>query len=296
MVRRSRDNSRWRSPSTGQMDNKTCRSCQRPIDANAKVCPYCDAEPESGQRSDSREAVETLFPPKRETSFTERIVNTLRARQGIIVIAIVLGAFVLLFAAHQFITARNEGLTAQIPAVPLTEVTDLSRQTPEEVPLPELEYFIEGSARTMRTYLVEPGAVRPHPEEDPLAEILNRTTPAQPTAAPRPQPQQQPAIQMSPSVRQPAATPQQTPAQSPPPAARPATPTPPATQTQPQPPAQQRPQPPAATQPQPPPARNPAEAVPPTTTTPQAQRPPAQQQQPPPADDPPPPPPPDPRG
>jgi hypothetical protein len=272
------------------MDKKTCRSCQRSIDANAKVCPYCDAEPDSGQRSDSREAVETLFPPKREASFVERIVNTLRARQGIIVVAIVLGAFALLFAAHQFITARNEGLTAQIPAVPLTEVTDLSRQTPEEIPLPELEYFIEGSARTMRTYLVEPGAVRPHPEEDPLTEIVSR--PAQPQ---RPaQPRQQPGIQISPSVQQPAAAPQQTPAESPPPAARPETQPPPATQTHPQPPAQPRPQPPTPTQPQRP-AREQAEPQPPTTTTtPPPQQPPVQQppaQRPPPAEQPPPPPP-----
>ncbi|HEV2720825.1 MAG TPA: zinc ribbon domain-containing protein [Thermoanaerobaculia bacterium] len=140
-----------------------CVACSHEIDAAAKLCPYCGADPRSGQKVVDTEAVmQEMFPPKAEPA-SRSVMEYARQRQGVVA---VLGAFLLvllLAALHGFVTRRNESLVSANAAVPLTDVTDLNNQSDETKPqpMPELKFQYDGRSQTMRTLIVEPGAVAP---------------------------------------------------------------------------------------------------------------------------------------
>ena len=64
---------------------------------------------------------------------------------------------------YEFFTRRNEHAANAAAAVPLTDVTDLNNQTDETKPqpMPDLKFQYDGHPQTMRTLIVEPGAVAP---------------------------------------------------------------------------------------------------------------------------------------
>jgi hypothetical protein len=158
-----------------------CAACGRSIDAAAKLCPYCGADPVSGQRVvDTQAILQEVFHP-RELSTTENVLEFARQRQGIVIAVSLIVAFLVLAGLHQFVTMRNANVETASPAVPLTEITDVANQKSEAtpMPMPELDFPYEGRPQAMRTFIVERGAVAPAP-------------PAAPQPA-GPQPQQQPA-------------------------------------------------------------------------------------------------------
>ena len=167
------------------MSSGTCAACGRSIDASAKLCPYCGADPSTGQRVvDTQAILQEVFHP-RELSTTENVLEFARQRQGIVVAVSIFVAFLILAGLHQFVTMRNANVESDTPAVPLTEITDVAKQKSEAapVPMPELDFPYDGKPQTMRTFIVERGAVAPAP-----------ATPATPPNAqgPRPAPQQTP--------------------------------------------------------------------------------------------------------
>lgn len=166
-------------------DTKNCVACSHAIDAAARICPYCGADPESGKKVDTRPIVEAHFPPRGEMTRGQRLLEYFRERQALVVVAVIVTVYLLLGAAHQMVARRNAALEATAPAVPLTELTDLNdpgRQA-DQLPIPDLEFDYVGNPRTMDVMLIEPGAVAPPP--DPAQTQTASPGPAQ--GPPRPQ-------------------------------------------------------------------------------------------------------------
>ncbi|HEV7919211.1 MAG TPA: zinc ribbon domain-containing protein [Thermoanaerobaculia bacterium] len=162
------------------MSKAVCAHCRRKIDAAAKLCPYCGADPETGLRVDTQAILQQVFRPKK-LSTGENVLEYARQRQGIVVAIGIAVVFLILAAAHSYISARNATSDASGPAVPLTEVTDLSSQ-PEETrgqAMPELQVQMDGNPQRLRQFVVEPGAIAP--AAPPAA-----TTTAPPAAPARP--------------------------------------------------------------------------------------------------------------
>jgi zinc-ribbon domain len=146
-----------------------CAACGRSIDAAAKLCPYCGADPASGERVLDTQAVLQEVFHTRELSTTENVLEFARQRQGIVIAVSIVVAFLVLAGLHQFVTVRNATVETTAPAVPLTEITDVANQKSEvaPVPMPDLDFPYEGKPQTMRTFIVERGAVTPAPPAPP---------------------------------------------------------------------------------------------------------------------------------
>lgn len=177
-----------------------CQSCQRAIDAGAKLCPYCGANPVTGEKVDTQAIMQEVFGGK-ELSTSESVFQFARHRQGIVIGIGVVIVFLVLAGLHQFVTARNAREVTDAPAVPLTELTDLSTPAGAErrVEIPELEFQYEGRPQTMRTFIVEQGAAPP-PEvvaEQQAAQLAAQQAAAAKASAARPAGMVPPAGQVS---------------------------------------------------------------------------------------------------
>jgi len=144
------------------MSKAVCVACRHAIDDAARLCPYCGADPRSGDKVDTQAILQEVFQPK-HVSATEGVLEFARQRQGVVIALGVLAAILLLAGLHQFVLRRNAMATSDAAAVPLTDVADLSNQSDETRPLtmPDLEFQYDGHPQTMRTFIVEPGAVAP---------------------------------------------------------------------------------------------------------------------------------------
>ena len=70
--------------------------------------------------------------------------------------------FLLLAGLHQYATMRNNSVVSKEPAVPLSDIADLSDQPREtQQPMPPLTFQYDGRPQAMRTFIVEPGATPP---------------------------------------------------------------------------------------------------------------------------------------
>ena len=145
--------------------NLHCASCGRAIDAAARICPYCGADPSTGEKVvDTQAILQEVFHP-REITTSESVLEFARQRQGIVIAVTLLVGFLILAGIHQYVTMRNANAVTNSPAVPLTEITDMANQPRTNVaaPMPELDFPYEGRPQTMRTLIVERGAVAPAP-------------------------------------------------------------------------------------------------------------------------------------
>ncbi|MEA2465416.1 MAG: hypothetical protein QOJ98_3163 [Acidobacteriota bacterium] len=172
-------------------DRSTCASCNRTIDAWAKLCPYCGANPQTGERMDTQAILQEVFKP-REVTTSASVLEYARQRQGAVIAIAAFVVFLLMAALHQFATMRNATAVTDSPAVPLSELTDITNKPDEAapVPLPELDFEYGGRAATMRTYIIERGAITP-PEvvaaqQAAAAAAAPKPTAAAPGAAPAP--------------------------------------------------------------------------------------------------------------
>ena len=144
------------------MSSAVCAACTRSIDAAAKLCPYCGADPQTGEREDTQALLQEVFQPKTLTT-SESVLEYARQRQGIVIgVSIVVGLLVLA-GIHQFVTMRNASAVTDSPAVPLTEITDIAELRDDAAPVPmgELDFPYDGRPQTMRTFIVERGAIAP---------------------------------------------------------------------------------------------------------------------------------------
>lgn len=169
-----------------QMSKAVCAHCRRNIDDAAKVCPYCGADPVTGERVvDTQAMLQEVFRPK-EMSKGETVLEYARQRQGIVIAVGVAIIFLVFAITHSYISARNAAADPTGGSVPLTEVTDLSGQ-PEETQaqaMPELQVQMDGNPQRMRQFVVEPGAVAPPPDPNATpAPATTTTTATAPTQA-----------------------------------------------------------------------------------------------------------------
>jgi len=138
-----------------------CLACRHAIDDAAKICPYCGADPRTGQKAvDTQALLQEVFHP-RQLSTTEGVLQYARQRQGIVITFGVILVLAVLTAFHQLVLRRNRTVVSE--AVPLTEIADLSNQPDETraLPMPELKFQYDGNPQTMRSFIIEPGAVAP---------------------------------------------------------------------------------------------------------------------------------------
>lgn len=165
-------------PPPASAERIACASCHRDIDAVARLCPYCGADPRTGEKPvDTQAMLEQMFRP-RQTSASENVVEFARQRQGV-VIALAVGVVMLLLAGlHEYVTRRNARDVSAAAAIPLTDVADLNNVPDDNrpLPLPSLEYQFDGHPQTMRTFIVEPGAITP-------PEVVAKQQPAPPAPA-----------------------------------------------------------------------------------------------------------------
>jgi len=175
--------------------SSVCAACQRAIDASAKLCPYCGANPATGERMDTQAILQEIFKPKEMTT-SASVLEYARQRQGAVIGVAAVVAFLIIAGLHQFVTMRNETAVSDAPAVPLSELTDVTNRPDETapLPLPELNFQYDGRPQTMRTYIIEPGATTP-PEvaaEQAAAAAAARPAGAAPAGAAPAAPAQQP--------------------------------------------------------------------------------------------------------
>jgi len=139
-----------------------CAACKRAIDAAAKLCPYCGANPVTGERLDTQAILQEVFRP-REMSTSDSVIEYARQRQGVFIAISAFVAFLIVVGIHQFVTKRNADVASDLPAVPLSEITDVTKKSEDltPVPMPKLDFQYNGSPQRMRTYIVERGAVTP---------------------------------------------------------------------------------------------------------------------------------------
>jgi predicted phosphoribosyltransferase len=193
--------------------SQSCAACKRTIDAAARLCPYCGANPATGDRVDTQSILQEVFRP-RETTRSESVLEYARQRQGVVVAASVLAGFLLLAALHAYVTRRNQTDVTGAPAVPLSEITDVANK-PDDAspqPMPDLAFQYDGNPQTMRTFIVERGATTP-PEvlaaqqaaAAAKAAAVTATNPVAPQSQspPRPQSQSQPPRPQPPAARPP---------------------------------------------------------------------------------------------
>ncbi|HEX3069497.1 MAG TPA: zinc ribbon domain-containing protein [Thermoanaerobaculia bacterium] len=173
-------------------DRVACAACKHEIDAVARICPYCGADPRTGEKPVDTQAMLNEVFHARETTASETVVEFARQRQGVVVALGVVLVILILAGLHEYVTRRNARDVSAAAAIPLTEVTDLTNQQDENkpLPMPDLKYAFDGHPQTMRTFVTEPGAVIP-PEVLAAQQAAAQTTSTQPpTAAPKPLPAQ----------------------------------------------------------------------------------------------------------
>ncbi|HEU4521084.1 MAG TPA: zinc ribbon domain-containing protein [Thermoanaerobaculia bacterium] len=177
------------------MTEAVCSACGHHIDAAARLCPYCGADPRTGEKPiDTQAVIQEVFRP-REISTSESVIEYARQRQGLVIGVAVVIIFLGLALLHQFVTRRNDATVSAAPAMPLTEVSDLSNQagTSQTLPLPEMKFQHNGTAQKMRTMIVEAGAIAPPPPAQPQQPQQQQAPPRHPQ--PQAQAQQQPPAQ-----------------------------------------------------------------------------------------------------
>lgn len=169
-----------------------CASCQREIDAAAKLCPYCGADPVTGERVDTQAILQEIFTPKQLTT-SETVLEYARQRQGLFIAGSILAVFLLLAVLHQFVTMRNSNAVTDAPAVPLTEIADVTTTADRAAAeMPELDFVYDGRPQTMRTFIVEPGATPPPQVVAAQQQAAQQAAANRAAAAGRAAPQQRP--------------------------------------------------------------------------------------------------------
>jgi RNA polymerase subunit RPABC4/transcription elongation factor Spt4 len=170
-----------------RMSKLDCANCKRRIDATARLCPFCDADPRTGERIDTTTLLQKEFAGRPDLTAQENVLEFMRARQGVAITFGVMAAIALLWGLHAFISVRNRHAVSSAPSVPLTEVTDVSDPgtAARETPLPKMDFQYDGQPQTMRTFIVEPGAVAP-PTETTGTQAAGPRLPAAPPPIPLP--------------------------------------------------------------------------------------------------------------
>ena len=107
-------------PQNTSPDRIACASCRHDIDAAARLCPYCGADPRTGQKPvDTQAMLNQMFHP-REVTASDTVIEFARQRQGVVIALAVLLVILLLAGLHEFVTRRNARDVSAAAAIPLT--------------------------------------------------------------------------------------------------------------------------------------------------------------------------------
>lgn len=194
---------------------KDCARCGKSIDSRATRCPFCGADSRTGDRTDDREVVREALSSRPPPSRLDRLISTLRERQGLALLGLTLVVGGALWLAMATMTGGSSNDAVATDAVPLPEVfaPRPAAQPDETLPMPELRYHFDGNPGRFEQWLEEEGEVAPPPEEPRSPAQTTRQAPPQRPAqdalqAPPQRPAPQPARTDPPAS--PAVTPEQT--------------------------------------------------------------------------------------
>lgn len=197
---------------------KNCARCGKSIDAMANRCPFCGADSRTGDREDESEIVREVLSSRPPPSRTDRLISTLRERQGLALLGLTLVVGGALWLATVTLTGGSASDAVATDAVPLPEVfaPGPTAQPDESLPMPELQYHFDGDPARFDQWLEEEGAVAPPPEEQRTTAQNARqasTPPPAPAVEEQPSPVQnaRPATTQQPTARNPPARPAVTP-------------------------------------------------------------------------------------
>ena len=138
-----------------------CLACHREIDAAAKLCAYCGADPRTGEHLDADASPQP--PELKPQTRLGSLLQHARQSQAASVAGAIAAALLALLGLHQFATHRNETAVSSSNAMPLAEVTESppAPRAPSLTPMPEMQYRYAGNPQNMRRLVLEPGAVTP---------------------------------------------------------------------------------------------------------------------------------------
>src|SRR5437868_1666203 len=95
------------------MSKVLCAACHHEIDDAARLCPYCGADPHTGQKViDTQAILQEVFHPRRVTT-TEGVMEFARQRQGVVIalavvlVATVVGLLLYMFAQKPVTSAQQ---------------------------------------------------------------------------------------------------------------------------------------------------------------------------------------------
>ena len=176
--------------SNAASERVACAACGREIAAAARLCPYCGADPRTGQKPIDTQAMLAAAFQQRKTSVSDGVVEFARQRQGVVIAVAIAFVVLLLAGLHEYVTRRNARDVSAAAAIPLTEVADLNNDQDESrtLPMPNLHFELDGNPQTMRTFVIEPGAITP-----PEVLAAQQAAAAKPAATPKPAPSVQPS-------------------------------------------------------------------------------------------------------
>lgn len=140
-----------------------CVSCHHDIDDAARVCAFCGSDPRTGEKIvDAQAMLNEMFKAK-PAGRAANLIDFARHRQGAVVAAGIIAGFLILGGLYQFAVHRNVTAASAGNGIPITEVTDVTDQGDEtrQLPMPAMQFQYDGRAQTMRTYIVEQGAIAP---------------------------------------------------------------------------------------------------------------------------------------
>jgi hypothetical protein len=174
------------------MSKIMCAGCRREIDATARLCAYCGADPVSGAKPELIGLGEEAGT-RSTASASSRAGRLARRRQSAFIAIAIAGALIALFGSHQLLRHRNQAAVTGATAATLTEIVDL--KTPpsdtKPLPMPSMAFRFEGQPQGMRTLILEPGALKP-PEvlaaerDAQLKKLPRGSRPNPPALAPTP--------------------------------------------------------------------------------------------------------------
>src|SRR5437868_7259847 len=111
------------------MSKAVCAHCHHEIDEAARLCPYCGADPRTGEKPiDTQALLQEVFHP-REMSTTEGVLQYARQRQGVVIALGVILVLMLLAGFHELVLRRNASAVSDASAVPLTDVSGIGRHS-----------------------------------------------------------------------------------------------------------------------------------------------------------------------
>jgi cytoskeletal protein RodZ len=174
---------------SGDEEKIRCEACAHMVDPNARACPYCGADPRTGEKLRPAVPVDDLLSRKKEESALRRAMHAFRSNENLL-LPLSVGVGVLLLIALSTWVTRQQSAATDVPSIPLSEITSVQR-TDQEAPteLPEIPFQFDGNPSSMESLLLEEGAISPEQETDAEEQIAEEVAPPDPdprrTAQPR---------------------------------------------------------------------------------------------------------------